>query len=199
MGLFSSMRRADGPARPLLAADGPESSTAPLRRETSPGGPGRARQHSTWHAAPPAKVKRSGGSLALLDVGDEVRALLVLLDACKDHLRPRHVLLRVDKVLEEVLAGPDDAGVLVGLGVGEAVIGPGLAADEAPEGGALLRVAALLAGVALGALGLEELRPLLDVTLRHVDLRLRDHHGSSAGAPPRGRGSWAAAWALEPK
>merc|ERR1711972_1315141 len=71
--------------------------------------------------------------------GDDVRTLLLLLQARKDHLRPRDVLLRVHEVLVHVLVGPDDPGALIRLGVAEAVVGAGLAAHDAPERWPLLR------------------------------------------------------------
>jgi len=52
---------------------------------------------------------------------DDVGALLLLLDACKDHLGAGHVLLRVDEVLPEMLLRPHNPGVLVGTRVPEAV------------------------------------------------------------------------------
>merc|ERR1719284_1703091 len=110
--------------------------------------------------------------------GNEIGTLLLLFDACEDHLGTRDVLLWVQEIFKEVLVRPDDAGVLVGLRVSKAVIGAGLAATEAPERWSLLGVATLLDGVALSALGLEELGTLLGVTLRHLDVRLWHRHGS---------------------
>merc|ERR1719510_404149 len=110
------------------------------------------------------------------EVGDQVRALLLLLDPREDHLRARDVLLRVDQVLVHVLAGPDDARVLVRLGVGEALHRAGLAPHDAPEGRALFHVAPLLDGVALEALRLEELGALFHVTLGDLDVGLGHWH-----------------------
>merc|ERR1719419_395679 len=88
-------------------------------------------------------------------VCNEVRTLCLLLHAGKHHLGAGHVLLRVDQILEEVLVRPDDAGVLVRLGEGKAIIATGQAAHDTPERRALLRVAPLLDRVALSALRLE--------------------------------------------
>merc|ERR1719277_539493 len=109
--------------------------------------------------------------------GNEVRALLLLLDTREDHLGARDVLLWVHQILEHVLVGPNNAGVLVRLGVSKPVIGAGLAAHDAPKRGPLLSVPALLDGVALGTLRFEELRALCLVTLGDIDLRLCDNHG----------------------
>ena len=73
------------------------------------------------------------------------------------------VLLGVLEVVEEGLVSPGDAGLLVGGGVGVSLGLAGLAAEEAVEVGSLLVGAALLDGVALRALGLEDLRSLLFV------------------------------------
>ncbi|CAK0901943.1 unnamed protein product [Prorocentrum cordatum] len=83
--------------------------------------------------------------------------ILLFLDAREDHLCAGYVLLRVDEEFVHVLVRPDDAGILVGLGVGEALQGSRLAAEDAPQRGALLGVAALLDRVALRALCLGEL------------------------------------------
>lgn len=65
---------------------------------------------------------------------------------------------------ESVLV-PGDALLLVGVGVGVAFNGTGLAAEEAVERGADLVDAASLDGVALRAARLEEVGTLLGVTL----------------------------------
>ena len=73
------------------------------------------------------------------------------------------VLLGVLEVVEEGVVSPGDAGLLVGGGVGVSLGLAGLAAEEAVEVGPLLVSAALLDGVALRALGLEDLGSLLFV------------------------------------
>ena len=62
------------------------------------------------------------------------------------------------------ILGPDDALLLVGVGVGVALDGAGLAAEEAVERGADHVGAAGLEGVALGAARLEEVGTLLGIT-----------------------------------
>lgn len=69
------------------------------------------------------------------------------------------------KTYKSVLV-PLDALLLVGIGVGVAVDGTGLAAEESVERGADLVTAAGLEGVALSATGLEETSALLSVTCR---------------------------------
>jgi len=59
---------------------------------------------------------------------------------------------------------PGDALLLVGVGVGVAVDGAGLAAEKAVQRRADLVAAVLLDGVALGAARLEEVGTLLGVT-----------------------------------
>ncbi len=95
--------------------------------------------------------------LLLGHVGDEVGAVLGLLDAGEDHLGAGDELLGVLEVLEEVLLVPGDTRVLVGSGVGVALAGAGLAADDAVEVGALLGLAlSSNDGVALEAELLED-------------------------------------------
>ena len=67
------------------------------------------------------------------------------------------------KTYESILL-PCNALLLVGVCVGEALDGAGLAAEEAVERGADLVAAVFLEGVALGAPGLEEVGTLLGVT-----------------------------------
>ena len=102
------------------------------------------------------------------EVGDEVSALLLLLDAGEGHLGAGHELLGVLEVHVEHLGGPGHAGLEVGLGVGEALDGAGLAADDAEQVGADSVSSALGGGVALGSAALEQLLSLGDVT--HVGL-----------------------------
>lgn len=106
---------------------------------------------------------RSGG-ISRGNVRNEVVAILVLLQATKGHLGAGNVLLGVLKVGEEGLVVPGDAGLLVGVGVGVAVDGARLAAEEAVQGRADLVAAVGLDGVALSATGLEEVGTLLNVT-----------------------------------
>merc|ERR1719223_614329 len=93
----------------------------------------------------------------LLEEGDEVVALRLLLDAREDHLGARDVLFGVEQVLEEGVLAPDDALLDVLLRVREALSLASLAAEEAVEVRADLVRATSLVGVALGALLLESL------------------------------------------
>lgn len=95
---------------------------------------------------------------------NEVVPVLLLLETTEGHLGTGNVLLGVLEVLEEGLVVPGDALLLVGVGVGVAVDGASLAAEEAVEGRADLVAAVLLDGVALGATRLEEVGTLLEIT-----------------------------------
>lgn len=132
---------------------------------------------------------RLGGGV--LEVGDKVLAILLLLETAEGHLGAGDVLLGVLKVVELEKEGkkamldsriqqlwvrengglayqsaviPGDALLLVGVGVGVAVDGAGLATEETVQGRADLVAAASLNGVALRAAGLEEGSTLLGVT-----------------------------------
>ena len=122
-------------------------------------------------------------SLHLVHVSNQVRSLLLLLDACKDHLGSRNVLLRVQQILEQVLVRPQDGSILVRFRVRKPITGAGSAANEAPERRALLDVATLLDCVALSTLGLEELCTLLGVTRRHLHVRLWHRHCTGNHGP----------------
>jgi len=121
------------------------------------------------------------------NIRDEVVPVLLLLEAAKGHLGAGNVLLGVLKVVElqAIVSGrsqsardapagctyegvlvPGDALLLVGIGVGVAVDGAGLAAKEAVESGADLVALTLAESVALSAAGLEEVGTLLSVTCR---------------------------------
>merc|ERR1712087_619203 len=105
-------------------------------------------------------MRRLSASSLLAHEGDEVGTLLFLLDPCENHFRARDVLLRVDQILKHVLVRPMDGRVLVRLRVSEALAGPRCPPHDSPQRRALLGIAALLDGVALSTLGLEELRAL---------------------------------------
>jgi len=78
------------------------------------------------------------------------------------------VLLGVLEVIEESIVSPRDSRFLVCTGVRVAFRLPGLAAEETVQVGTLLMRTALFNSVALGALGLEDLRALLFAPLlRH--------------------------------
>ena len=103
-------------------------------------------------------------------VRNQVVPVLLLLETAKGHLGAGDVLLGVLEVLEEGLLVPLNALLLVGIGVGVAVDGASLAAEEAVQGRADLVAAGLVDGVALSATGLEEVGTLLGVTWRRCQL-----------------------------
>jgi len=104
-------------------------------------------------------------------VSDQVIAVLLLLETTERHLGAGNVLLGVLEVLKERGLVPDDALLLVGVGVLEALDLAGLAAKETVKVRADLVVAALLDSVALSTAGLEEVRTLGIITIleRHFD------------------------------
>jgi hypothetical protein len=102
----------------------------------------------------------------MLNLRDEVIAILLLLQATKGHLGAGNVLLGVLKVLKQGLLVPGDTLVLVGIGEGVASSGTRLAAEETVQVGSDLVAAVGLDGVALSTTGLEEVGTLLNVTYR---------------------------------
>lgn len=66
-----------------------------------------------------------------VEVCDQIRSLLGLLESREHHLGSRDVLLGVQEVREEVLVIPCDPRLAVGLRVGEAGNLSGLAAVQA--------------------------------------------------------------------
>ena len=75
----------------------------------------------------------------VLEVRDEIGAVLRLLETRENHLRAGDVLLGVEEVIVKGLLTPVDALVLVGGGVRESLGGAGHAAEEALETGTLSR------------------------------------------------------------
>jgi hypothetical protein len=102
-------------------------------------------------------------SSSILEVGNEVVAVLGLLQATESHLGTGDVLLGVLEVLEESVVVPLNALLLVGIGVGVAINGAGLAAPETVQSRSDLVAAVLLNGVALSTSGLEKVGTLLDI------------------------------------
>src|SRR5262249_38129258 len=106
------------------------------------------------------------GSLGvLLQKGDDIFAVLRVLEACKGHLGARHEGERVLQVLEQHVLGPHQTlapGRLVGLRVGEPLDRAGLAADDVVEQGPHL-VLGLRAHIVTGAELLEDLSSVLGV------------------------------------
>ena len=99
----------------------------------------------------------------LLEEGDQVVAVLRLLETTEGHLGAGNVLLGVLEVLEEGVLVPGDALLLVGVGVGVALDLASLAAEKTVKHGADLVALTLLQGVALSAAGLEEVGTLLGI------------------------------------
>lgn len=102
------------------------------------------------------------------EVGNEILAVLLLLQATESHLGSGDVLLGVLEVSEEGVIVPGDALLLVGVGVGVAIDGSGLAAEKTVQGRTDLVGTALLDSVALGATGLEEVGTLLSVSCKAI-------------------------------
>jgi len=105
----------------------------------------------------------------LLEVGNQVLAVLLLLETTKGHLGAGNVLLGVLEVSKEGVLLPGDALALVGVGVGVALDGAGLATKKTVQSRADLVGTALLDGVALSTAGLEEVGTLLSVATSHCD------------------------------
>jgi len=104
---------------------------------------------------------RNLGLAGLLQVRDDVVTILWLLESGKDHFVSLHELLWILEVVEDVVVVPQNAGLLVGARVRVSLHLSGLASVEAVEVGTLLVGTTLLDGVALRALGLEDLGSLL--------------------------------------
>ena len=120
----------------------------------------------------------------LLKEGDEVVAILGLLETTESHLGAGDVLLGVLEVLEEGVLVPGDALLLVGVGVGVALDLTGLATEKAVEHGADLVALALLQGVALRAAGLEEVGTLLSIACGELLANIYDEMKPSPPHPP---------------
>merc|ERR1719195_380633 len=95
------------------------------------------------------KSENLGGGL--LDVGDQVAPVLLLLETGEDHLCAGDVLLGVLEVDVEGILFPDDAFVNVSLGVSKAGSLSGLSAPNSVKVGSLLVLATGFNSVALGA------------------------------------------------
>jgi len=108
----------------------------------------------------------------LLEVADQVVAVIGLLQPSESHLGTGNVLLGVLEVLEQGVLVPINALLLVGIGVGVSLDLAGLASEESVESGPGLAGSAGLDGVALLAAGLEELGALCGVALgeTHCDV-----------------------------
>jgi hypothetical protein len=109
------------------------------------------------YVVPSARTAEHSLGGGLLEEGDEVGAVLGLLEPGVHHLGAGDVLLGVEQVLEQGLLAPGHGAVLVGVRVGEAGGGARGAAEETAQVGTLLVRAALLGHVALRAGLLEDL------------------------------------------
>jgi len=100
-------------------------------------------------------------------VGDQVGALVLLLQTGKDHLCSWDVLLGVGEVDLQGVFIPIHALLDVGFGVSETGRLTSLSAPESPQVGAGLVFASILDGVALGATLDEDFFALVDVSTSH--------------------------------
>jgi hypothetical protein len=95
--------------------------------------------------------------------GDQVIAVLLLLQSTERHLGTGDVLLGVLEVVEQRLLVPGDALLLVGISVGKALNLTTLAAKETVQLRADLVALTLLQGVALSTSCLEKVGTLLGI------------------------------------
>ncbi len=114
---------------------------------------------------------------SLLEVGNNVLSILRLLESGKNHLVSLDEFLRILEPLHDVLIVPFDASLLVCARVRITLHGSGLVSVEAIKIGSLFVGTSFLDGVALGALGLEDLGSLLftsSLLLGHFDVLVFD-------------------------
>lgn len=102
----------------------------------------------------------------VLDIGNEVDTVSLLLQSGVGHLRARDVLLRVEEVFEQSTLVPGDALALVCGRVAVSFGVAGLAAPDSVEVRTLLMALVAFDVVALSAAGLEELGSLLEIAWR---------------------------------
>lgn len=100
----------------------------------------------------------------VLEVGDQVSALVGLLQTGKHHLRSGDVLLGVLQVLEQGVLVPGDALGLVRVRVRESSRLASLASEQTAQVGSGLVLATSLHGVALRTALHKDLLALLDVS-----------------------------------
>src|ERR1700684_4227553 len=84
----------------------------------------------------------------LADIGPQIVDLLLVLDAGKDHLGAGHLGAGVLDVVLEFRLVPDDAGILVGVGIGEIGDAAGMPAVDAVKLGADLVLRVVTDGMA---------------------------------------------------
>ena len=83
------------------------------------------------------------GGVELLEVGDDIVDVGLGRQAGEDHLRSRNLRFGVFDVFPETGFVPGNAGVLVGRGIVESLVGAGLAAIDAVERRAELHLCSL--------------------------------------------------------
>src|SRR5580698_4783406 len=83
----------------------------------------------------------------LADISPEIVDLLRVLDAGKNHFGAGHHAARILDVFLELRLVPDDAGVLIGVGIIEAVDAARMTAVEAVQHGADLVLGAVADGM----------------------------------------------------
>lgn len=97
-------------------------------------------------------------------VGDQISALVGLLQTSEHHFRAWDVLLWILEVFEECILSPGDSLGFVGVSVAESGRLSSLASEESGQVGSDLVLATGFDGVALGASLNEELLSLLYIT-----------------------------------
>jgi len=101
-------------------------------------------------------LKHLFSTCSIAQVGNQVIPILFLLQSTESHLSSGNVFLRVLEILEQSLLSPDNALLLVGIGVGETFYLSRLTSKQAVQVRTDLIRAAGLEGVALSAAGLEK-------------------------------------------
>src|SRR5580704_18837405 len=86
-----------------------------------------------WHARVRLLLLDAAVGVELADIGPQIGDLLLVLDAGEDHLSAGYLGPRVLDVVLEFRLAPDDAGILVGVGIGEIGDAAGMPAVDAVE------------------------------------------------------------------
>ena len=106
----------------------------------------------------------------LLQIGDEICAVLRLLQASEDHLCSGNVLLGVEQVFEEGIFTPCDALGLIGSSVSVIVGLACFAPEDSVQVGANFVAGSLVNGMTLRASLHEDFLALIDVAVGDVGL-----------------------------